>query len=189
MEVPSSKILEQNETEEYDSSLSKSLTSKDVTLSKMETKMVPVPEEQKQDEENERAFFEMVVKAVIHNQPTHLIQEFTKSNKQIDPEQMYERVLAEKVEYHQFIEWVEHDIGMQVYKDFDALFREAHKRYLKDTIKDNDVSNSSEYVITEHNKNLLQLVIAPKKQQPVSARNSSRPLFSFFNRSDTRCVT
>ena len=42
----------------------------------------------------------MVVKVVMHNQPAHLIEEFTKIRKQIDPEKMYERVVAEKVEYH-----------------------------------------------------------------------------------------
>ena len=103
----------------------------------------------------------MVVKVVMHNQPAHLIEEFTKIRKQIDPEKMYERVVAEKVEYHQFIEWVEHDIAMQIYKDFDDLFKEAHQRYLKDIIKQNDNSYSREYVITEHNKNMFPLVAPP----------------------------
>ena len=67
----------------------------------------------------------MVVKAVLHNQPKGIIEDIEVDLKEINSEKMYERVLEQKVEYHQFIEWVQHDIGMQIYKDFDTLFKEA----------------------------------------------------------------
>ena len=55
----------------------------------------------------------MVVKAVLYNQPKGFVDDNIEvALKQIEMEKMYQRALDQKLEYHQFIEWVQHDIGM-----------------------------------------------------------------------------
>ena len=97
-------IVEQDEKEEDDDQVSasdrKNLSSDRVTS---------IEEEFQTDE---KVFFEMIVKAVTHNLPKHVVEEFQTAYKNIDSEKMYQRMLEQKIEYHQFTEWVEHDIRM-----------------------------------------------------------------------------
>ena len=72
------------------------------------------------------SFFEMVVKVVLHNQPKWVVKDFNVAH--IDAKKMYTRAMELNLEYHQFIEWVEHDIRMQIFKDFDTLFKQAEIR-------------------------------------------------------------
>ena len=109
----------------------------------------------------------MIVKAVLQNQPTCVAEDFEVAQMGVDTENMYQRALDQNLQYHQFIEWVQHDIGMQIFKDFDSLFLEADKRFLNHELTEND--HFQDYVISDHNKDTFKLF--PDSKQPNSARD------------------